>query len=148
MSGLSPDQSQDGDARPHLVIVDDDPELPRLLSLILGRTCEIIVAPDGDTALRLITTRGPDLVISDLEMPGMRGDELLRRARAIDPLIASIILSGHSEEWCRGVGGPGSPDAMIQKPFDVRHLQDVVEEVLRQRNLALQSEVTSPPAPR
>ena len=78
-----------------LILVDDNPVLVRILSEIL-RECGHTVrsASDGFSALKEVRTRKPDILISDLSMPGMSGYELLSIVRRRFPLIHVIAMSG------------------------------------------------------
>ena len=67
---------------------------------MLESAYDVEVAPDGETAMRLL--RQPDahydLLISDLNMPGIDGLMLIREAQRIDPALAAIVITGYSSE--------------------------------------------------
>jgi DNA-binding response OmpR family regulator len=93
---------------------------------------EVITAPDGDQALRLIKTNVPDLMIVDLTMPVMNGWSFNMRARA-DARFKNtpiIILSGLLEDV---VSSEKMEDGItyVAKPFDIFNLMDKVNELLR-----------------
>ena len=70
--------------RPHILVVDDEPQITRVLRTSLGaQGYEIRVANDGETALEIVKDFVPDLVITDLAMPRMNGIELCRQLRKI-----------------------------------------------------------------
>lgn len=78
-----------------ILVVDDNPALLALLSMIFmehGYSCRS--ASDGFEALTVIRNRVPDILISDLNMPGMSGFELLSVVRLRFPTIAVIAMSG------------------------------------------------------
>ncbi len=82
-------------AKIKLLIVDDDVSLRRSLSQLFSELgYSVRSAPDGFTALSEIRLDKPDIVLSDLEMPGMSGFELLREVGRRFPTIALIAMSG------------------------------------------------------
>ncbi len=83
------------DAKARLLIVDDAPSIRMVLSQILAKNGYTTrSAEDGFTALAEIRREAPDFLISDLNMPGMSGVELLRVVRRRFPSIRAIALSG------------------------------------------------------
>jgi len=87
-------------ARRRILLVDDEESIRRLLSRMLEAAYDVEVAPDGDAALRLL--REPDahydLLISDLNMPGMDGLTLIREAQRIVGALPAIVITGYSSE--------------------------------------------------
>ena len=82
-----------------VVIADDEEKVCLLIQKLVDWTAmdmEIVgVAHNGLEALELIETRRPDLMITDIRMPGCDGIELIRRARQLDPALEFIIVSGY-----------------------------------------------------
>jgi len=77
----------------------------------------VIQAADGSTALDLIDRHGPpELVLTDLTMPGLSGGELARRLKERWPALPVLFMSGYSAEELRWQGAAG-PAELIQKPF-------------------------------
>lgn len=87
-------------ARRRILLVDDEESIRRLLSTMLESVYDVEIASNGDTALRLL--REPyahyDLLISDLNMPGMDGLTLIREAQRIDSTLPAIVITGYSSE--------------------------------------------------
>jgi two-component system cell cycle sensor histidine kinase/response regulator CckA len=87
-------------ARRRILLVDDEESIRRLLSRMLEAAYDVEVAPDGDAALRLL--REPDahydLLISDLNMPGMDGLTLIREAQRLVTPLPAIVITGYSSE--------------------------------------------------
>ncbi len=76
-----------------ILVVDDEAATRTLISILLQRRgFSIIEAGDGLSALQLLDTTSPNLIILDLMMPGMDGFELCRRLRARDQTAATPIL--------------------------------------------------------
>ena len=71
--------------QPRLLVVDDQAIQIQVLYRALAPDCQVLMATTGEAALRLCHERQPDLVLLDVEMPGMDGFEVLRRLKA-DPL--------------------------------------------------------------
>ena len=89
-----------GTARSRILLVDDEDSIRKLLSRMLESNYDVEVAADGDAAIRLL--REPDahydLLISDLNMPGMDGLTLIREAQRIDPTLPAVVITGYSTE--------------------------------------------------
>ena len=89
-----------GSTRSRILLVDDEESIRKLLSRMLESTYDVEVAADGDAAIRLL--REPDahydLLISDLNMPGMDGLTLIREAQRIDAGLTAIVITGYSTE--------------------------------------------------
>ena len=92
-----------------ILVVDDEPNIREVVELYLRRDGhEVIVAADGDEALRLHRQRTPDLVVLDLMLPRVGGIEICRRMQA-ERRTPLIMLTARGEEEDRiiglGVGG-------------------------------------------
>jgi two-component system OmpR family response regulator len=119
------------DALPHILVVDDDPEIGALLVRYLGgHGFTVAVAADG-TQLRAALARGPvDLILLDLGLPGEDGLTLLRELQQgwRGPVI---VISGRGEPVERVVGLELGADDYVTKPFEFRELLARVRSVLR-----------------
>lgn len=113
-----------------LVIVDDDPGILRALSLILSNLkCNVTALANPKLVLEHLDQGAkPDLVVSDLRMPGLTGIELLLSMRFKGLDTPFILMSGHAtpEEVASAKGAQLS--AFLSKPFTP---QDLVKEILR-----------------
>jgi excisionase family DNA binding protein len=87
-------------SRSRILLVDDEESIRRLLSRMLESAYDVEIAADAESALRLL--REPDahydLLISDLNMPGIDGLTLIREARRIDSTLPAIVITGYSSE--------------------------------------------------
>jgi excisionase family DNA binding protein len=87
-------------SRSRILLVDDEESIRRLLSRMLESEYDVEAAADGESAIRLM--REPDahydLLISDLNMPGMDGLALIREARRIHSALPAIVITGFSSE--------------------------------------------------
>lgn len=120
-----------GSDRPFILVVDDSADMRTLLREVLEpRGYEVQTAGSSGSALSLMNQRVPDLVITDLMMPGMSGFSLrslmLRRAELA--AVPVIILSGY---WARP-GETLDAVAVLTKPVNLDRLIENVERALRQ----------------
>ncbi len=107
---------------PHILVVDDEPQITRVLRTSLSaQGYDIRVANDGETALETSRDWTPDLVITDLMMPGMDGVELCRRLRALSP-VPIIVLSVKGEERTKVKALDAGADDYVTKPFGMSEL--------------------------
>ena len=117
-----------------ILLVDDDPGLRTLLRTTF-EIADVAVdeAENADAARRKMSRRRPDVIVLDVRMPGMHGDELCRQLKA-DPRTASIpiILLTGSEK--HEIDAPA--DAIVRKPFSPLELLGVVERLHRGEQLA------------
>jgi two-component system response regulator GlrR len=115
-----------------ILLVDDDPDILKLLSLRLVAAGYGVRAVDsGEKALAVLAASRPELVITDLKMGGMDGLTLFDEIRKQAPMLPVIILTAHGtipdavDATRRGVFG------FQTKPFDGKHLVEQVEQALR-----------------
>jgi PAS domain S-box-containing protein len=81
-----------------LLLVDDEEGIRKFLGLLLrDMGYEVSTAANGDEALRQVIAAAPDIVLTDIKMPGMDGIELLRRIKAHSPEIEVVMISGHGD---------------------------------------------------
>ena len=122
-------------ARQRVLVADDDPAIRNALRLILHEAFDVIEAGDGAEALRLFESRDPDLVLSDLQMPGLNGLELLRRVKAVDDTAAFIILTGAGTVENAVQALRLQADDYLVKPFHVDEVMLACARALEHRRL-------------
>lgn len=88
----------------------------------------IISASNGSEALELFASDQPDLVILDIQMPGMNGIEVLRQMKTIDPTVP-VILSSAYPEFKQDFGAWASEEYVV-KSSDLQQLKDVVRRYI------------------
>lgn len=116
-----------------LLIDDDDGVREMLRSMIeqLGHTA--VDARNGEEGLGLIRPVAPDLVITDLVMPGMNGIEVVQRLREQQPDLKIIAMSGDARPGS-GVSLHAAREAgaaaALSKPFTFDHLADMIRDLL------------------
>ena len=124
-------------ARPHILVVEDNKTLRRLLEYRLGKVYDVVVAENGQRALEAVERRTPDLVVSDIMMPVMDGFALLAALRA-DPAtqaIPFVFLTAKSDDLSRQKGLRKGVDDYLTKPFDVDRLITRVGQIVQRSQL-------------
>lgn len=121
-------------ARPRILVVDDDPDLLRLLTIRLNAAgYEVATAGGGEQALAMLTTFRPQVLLTDMRMDGMDGMALFDIVSRHQPTLPVIILTAHGtipeavDATRRGIFG------FLTKPFDARSLLEQIESAVRLR---------------
>lgn len=124
-----------------ILIVDDEQAITDILAYNLKRAhYEVIIAHDGEAAVRLTQTESPDLLILDLMLPVLDGLEVFKRVRQTRD-IPIIILTALDAEVDRVVGLELGADDYVVKPFSVRELMARVKNILRRSASPLPSTI-------
>ncbi|MFQ3598653.1 MAG: response regulator [Chloroherpetonaceae bacterium] len=115
-----------------ILVVDDEDLMRDLLSDALSDAFNILSASDGEEALKLYVQHQEKiaLVITDLIMPKMRGDELAERLREINPSLPIIFISGYEREIKTDALLAKGRAAFLPKPFDIVSLTSTLHNVL------------------
>jgi two-component system, OmpR family, KDP operon response regulator KdpE len=117
--------------RSRILVVDDETQIARVLKTALSsQGYEIKTASDGASALNLATDWIPDLIVTDLSMPGMSGIELCRLVRERSQ-VPVIVLSVRGEEKTKVEALDAGADDYVTKPFSVNELLARVRANLR-----------------
>ncbi len=113
-----------------ILVVDDEADCVELLIQVLGESYEVRGTNDGHSAVALVHELRPDLVITDLGLPGLSGVELARRVRfgtaTADTLLVAFTGSGELSSVDLSLF-----HRFVQKPVRIRHLEQVVAELLQ-----------------
>jgi DNA-binding response OmpR family regulator len=122
---------------PRVLVVEDEQDIAGLIKLTLERSGDaaVEIVGRGDEALRSIAGRPPDLVILDLNLPAVPGDEICRllRQKPETKQIPIIMLTARTSESDRVAGLDLGADDYVTKPFSLRELGARVRAVLRRR---------------
>lgn len=114
---------------PKLLLVDDEREFVQTLSERLSmRDIESAVVFDGESALDLMSTDDPEVMILDLKMPGIDGFEVLRKTKESRPNVEVVILTGHGSEEDKDTCMRLGAFAYLQKPVDIEQLSVTLKE--------------------
>jgi len=119
-----------------ILIVDDDKNICEILSLLVKKEgLKTLVAHEGDTALKIIRSKMPDIVLLDIKMPGMDGIEVLKQVKELDENLPIVMITAYANIQ-------GAVDAIrlgahdyLAKPFDDHEVIRVVHRALAERNL-------------
>ena len=119
-------------ARRHVLIVEDEPELGRLLQRQLQQAGYAVQAvATGEDALRAAEAERFDLVLLDLMLPGIDGLETCRRLRAREQYMPIMMLTARSTEVDKILGLEMGADDYLTKPFSVQELLARVKAIFR-----------------
>lgn len=133
----------EGASHERILIAEDDAFVrSSLVGLLRHYGYRPLEAADGLNTLRLVFEEKPDLIILDIEMPGLGGLEVLRRLRATHCTLPVLILSSRSEVAQRVEGLSVGADDYLPKPFSADELLARVKALLRRL------QVQQAPAPR
>ena len=117
--------------RSRILVVDDETQIARVLKTALNaQGYEVKTAGDGESGLNLAIDWIPDLIVTDLSMPGMTGIELCRSVRECSQ-VPIIVLSVRGEEKSKVEALDAGADDYITKPFSVNELLARVRANLR-----------------
>ncbi|HET9527083.1 MAG TPA: response regulator transcription factor [Pyrinomonadaceae bacterium] len=126
--------------RPRILVVDDEPQLTRVLRTGLkSRGYDVRAAADGLAGFETFSDWHPDLVITDLAMPNVDGLELCRKLRAISQ-VPIIVLSVKGEEKTKVEALDLGADDFVTKPFGIDELLARVRASLRRATTESKSE--------
>lgn len=115
-----------------ILIVDDNKDITNVISEILDleKDYEIEIANDGFQAMHKMLSFKPKVVILDLAMPEMSGEEVLKKMMGINPDVKVIIATAHAsdriKEFCHKQGA----SAFITKPCSLENLKNTIQSVL------------------
>lgn len=118
-----------------ILVVEDDPEMLGYLKGTLSGEFETLTASDGETAFRLAEESQPDLVLSDVVMPGMNGYDLCRRLKSTlaTSHIPVILLTAMDDREHIILGLESGSDDYVVKPFDPQVLTARISNLLHER---------------
>jgi nitrogen regulation protein NR(I) len=134
--------------RKQVLIVDDEPNLRKILSAQLSRDgYEVMTAEDGEQGLALLKDHHIDLVITDLKMPKVDGMTLLRRALELEPELPIILITAHGTIDTAVEALKSGAFDFVTKPFDKDEVRQIVAKALKTRDLRA-ADATSVPTGR
>jgi PAS domain S-box-containing protein len=115
-----------------VLVADDDGETREVLeAALMGAGAHVTLAASGSVALREAERQLPDVLVSDIAMPGMDGYELLREVRARDATVPAVALTAYGREADRTRAVAAGFDAHLAKPVLPDTLLDTVARVAR-----------------
>ncbi|WP_431866805.1 response regulator [Microbacterium paraoxydans] len=132
---------------PRILVVDDDHDVALLVKTVLERRagCVVDLADDGRSALEKAAAVKPDVVVTDIEMPGLGGLELLAELRRVMPTVPVIVMTAHVSVEYAVSALRAQADEFLTKPLDnarlVESVTRLVEESRRRKAEARTGEV-------
>jgi len=122
-----------GGGTPRVLLVEDHLDTRQMYAEFLGLAFEVVTAADGEDALTMMRLKPPDVIVTDLSLPGIDGFELIARVRSDPALRATPIIclsgyGGHEQEQRALAAGC---DRILQKPCMPDALAEVVAETIQ-----------------
>jgi CheY-like chemotaxis protein len=128
------DRTTGSDVRPHILVIDDEDQVRGAMVRVLQRLgYDATGVVDGEAGLRYVRAQPADLVITDMQMPGKSGIEVLLELRALEPGLPVIAVSGgDSSKQLDLLGSAGllGAVAVVMKPYTVEELAEAVRGAL------------------
>ena len=122
-----------------LLVVDDDNNIRDTLCQFFAESHECHSADRGEQALAFLEFENYDLILTELSMPGIDGQQLLKRVKQTHPNTPVIVISGKgSEEEAQSSLALGA-FAYLKKPFRLEDVEDTVNRALASKSQIVQS---------
>ena len=119
-----------------ILIVDDEPDVLDTLRYLFHRRYEVLTAESGDAALHILAEREVHVILTDQRMPAMTGDELLSRARELQPDAVRLLFTGYADiQAVIDAVNRGGIFRYVHKPWDPAELESIVHQAARQFEL-------------
>lgn len=113
-----------------MVVEDEDPIREMIVEVLCEEGFQIIEAPSADAALELLKSSSLRLIVTDINLPGMRdGIDLAIAARTIKPEIPVIFISGRPMNFADASQALTKPTSFLLKPFTFRALIEDIERL-------------------
>lgn len=113
-----------------ILIVDDEEIIRDFLYEVLSEDYQLSVVSDGDEAIEQLQANDFDLIITDLKMPRVSGEEVVKYAREHDPNSKVIIISGYSSLYTVSQSVNCGACAFLSKPFSIKELLHAVSSAI------------------
>lgn len=130
---VSPAHRSCSDVKPLVLVVEDHDDTRFMLEYLLDRRgCQVVIAKDGEMAVRVAENTRPDLILMDATLPRLDGLAATRRIRELATLhdVPIVFLSGHAQQNFRDQALATGCNDYIVKPFTLAQLEDVLERHL------------------
>jgi len=122
-----------------IFVVEDEPALARSISEFLAAGgVDVESFPDAEQALAAARGSPPDVVVSDLQLPGMGGLQLIAELARLDPGIVRIAMTAHSSVQTAILAMRGGCYEYLEKPIDLQQLQRIIARALGERRATVE----------
>ncbi|MFQ5498467.1 MAG: response regulator [Candidatus Zixiibacteriota bacterium] len=115
-----------------ILIVDDEEIIRDFLFEVLNDDYEVILATDGDEAIQKLENRAYDLIITDMKMPRVSGEEVVKYACQNHPGSRVIVISGYSSLYTVSQSVDNGACAFLSKPFSIQKLMETVAHCMEE----------------
>ena len=112
--------------RRRLLVVDDEIEVVDVLREHFEATYDVDTALDGKKALKLIRARRPDVILLDIQLPGLNGLEVMKRIQTVDPKPVVIVVTATEDTDVAAQAMSQGAFSYVPKPFDFQYLDHLV----------------------
>ena len=115
-----------------ILVVDDDARMTRLLTMTLPSEFEVVQASDGQEGFEMAELHIPDLILMDVNMPGVNGSQLLQQVKQSANLKMTkvIMVTGRDSDEDQRLGARLGADAYFTKPFSPLSLLEKINDLL------------------
>jgi len=114
----------------NILVVDDEDVIREFLYEVLSEDYCISTAKDGDEAIEHLKSESFDLVITDLKMERIQGEEVVRFSNETNPATKVIVMSGYASLYSTSQSVNNGAFALLSKPFTIQELISSVEGAL------------------
>jgi DNA-binding response OmpR family regulator len=115
----------------NILVVEDDILLGDLVEVALSRAgYQVSVARNGEQALKIAANHRPDLVLTDIVMPGITGRDLIRTLRETSPEILAVYMTGYADDAALHRAELDDNAQLIEKPFSTGELLALIKTVM------------------
>lgn len=127
--------NQDKDEKTKVLLVDDELGIRKVLGISLSdRGYHILTAESGEEALKIFKREHPDIVVTDIKMPGMDGIDVLKRIKQENPETEVIVITGHGDMDLAIKSLKYEATDFITKPIDDDELDKALEKCIKNIN--------------
>jgi len=118
-----------------ILVVDDEPQIRRVLQATLSSSgYDVILAKDGQEAIEMVIREHPDLILLDVNMPGMSGLDLHRHLSTAGNRIPTILITAYPDNTVRERALNAGVICYLSKPFDEGDLLSCIHSALPSDN--------------
>lgn len=117
-----------------ILVVDDEEVIRSFLFEVLGENYDVSLAEDGDKAIEKIREHRYNLIITDLKMPNVSGEKVVKFACDTDPDYKVIVISGFSSLHTVSQSINNGACAFLSKPFSIKELMQTVESAMEEKD--------------